>query len=70
MKDEFTEFKRISRVWLVNNFGSIQNMIDEYNVENNSSVCYNYYYRFASSKAKIAESLRNKNVENQTNQVR
>lgn len=31
LKEEFTEFKKISTVWINNNFGSLDNLIKEYN---------------------------------------
>jgi len=49
MQTEFVEFKKISRVWLDNNFGSIQNFIDECNKTNNSTIQYAPYFRNSQS---------------------
>lgn len=32
MKVEFVEWKKISKVWIINNFGNIQNMVNEYKI--------------------------------------
>lgn len=45
LKEEFTEFKRISIVWVNNNFGSMDKFVDTYNKETGNSFEYNAYYR-------------------------
>ena len=45
LKKEFTEFKKISSVWIRNHLGSTQEMIIEYNAETNSNVKFRRYYR-------------------------
>lgn len=56
MKEEFKEFNKISRVWITNNFGSIQEFLAEYNKARNSDILYNQYYKFKSTKKLLAES--------------
>lgn len=46
LKEEFkNDFKRISIVWICNNFGSIDNLVREYNSKNNTEYKYDPYYR-------------------------
>lgn len=45
LKNEFKEFNKISVKWIINNFGSYQNLIDEYNLSFNRTVQYNKYFR-------------------------
>lgn len=57
IKNEFTEFKKVSMVWVTNNFGSIGNLVKEYNIERNENVKYHRYFRSTSTKKKISKGL-------------
>lgn len=43
LKHEFKEFKKVSIVWCKNNFGSVANMVTEYNTINNTKIIYKQY---------------------------
>lgn len=43
LKHEFKEFKKVSIVWCKNNFGSIANMVAEYNIIHNTKITYKQY---------------------------
>jgi hypothetical protein len=45
LKTEFVEFKKISYVWIQNNFGSINGLILEYNILRKQDIKYIPYYR-------------------------
>jgi hypothetical protein len=45
LKLEFTEFNKISIVWITNHLVSIENLINQYNEKMNTNVIYNPYYR-------------------------
>lgn len=45
MKEEFVEFKKISTVWLLHNFGTYQDFIKLYNKERATCVQYDPYHR-------------------------
>ena len=63
IKKEFTEFKKISRVWIVNNFGSYKNLINEYNKISNTVHIYDPYFRSTAQKMKLSQlNKRNKNA--------
>ncbi len=53
MKEEFTEFKKISNVWLINNFESFEIFIKEYNSSRNENVLYDPLIKRKSTKEKI-----------------
>ena len=57
---EFTEFKKLSYVWFINNFKSWDNLIDIYNEKHGTNYKYNAYYRFKSHRLKLAEANRKK----------
>lgn len=44
LKKEFTEFKKISHQWILNNFGSYSNLINQFNFQTNSAVQYDPYF--------------------------
>jgi hypothetical protein len=58
MRAEFTEFKRLSRVWIVNNFGSTENFLTVYNTERGTQYIYNKHYRPTSSRKRAKESIK------------
>jgi hypothetical protein len=58
IKNEFIEFKKISHVWILNNFESYFNLIKEYNSANEEFVIYNPYYRTKSTRDKMSKSLK------------
>ena len=45
IKKEFTEFKKVSIMWIKNRFGGIKNILNEYNTSHNTDILYNPYYR-------------------------
>lgn len=45
IKEEFNEFKKISIRWVLNNFSTFQNLVDEYNRHAGTEIEYNPYYR-------------------------
>lgn len=51
LKEEFTEFKKISLVWVCNNFGNINNLVDEFNKARGRSIVYFSYYRGKNQRA-------------------
>lgn len=53
MKNEFTEFKKISLAWIGPKFGSLQNLIDETNKNLGLEIKYNPYHR-SNEQRKIA----------------
>ncbi len=59
LKEEFKEFKRISTVWIDNNFGSISGLVEEYNKELDTELKYNPYFRSKSQRSKLAVAARN-----------
>ena len=61
LKDIFPEFKRISLVWIFNNLGSPQDLVDAYNAYANTDIQYNKYFRFTSQKL-AASKLRSKQM--------
>lgn len=44
LKEEFKEFKKISYQWIINNFGTIENLVNEYNLKYNADYKYDPYY--------------------------
>jgi hypothetical protein len=55
MKTEFTEFKKISLVWIGNKFGSLENLIIETNINMNLDIKYSPYHR-SEEQRKIASA--------------
>lgn len=55
LKQEFKEWKRLSVNWILNHFGSLQNMLNMYNELNGTSYRYDSHYRSESQKKKIAD---------------
>ena len=55
VKQEFTEFKKISLVWVGNKFGSIDNLVQETNEKLNLNIRYDPYYRSISQRQKASE---------------
>lgn len=72
LKQEFTEFKKISYVWITNHFGSIKNLIDIYNEKFNTNVEYSSYYRsseqrelvrkYSSNRCWVTDGTHNKRI--------
>jgi len=58
MRNEFNEFKKLSRVWIVNNFGSTENFLNTYNIEMGTQYAYNKHYRSPLAIKAAAESQR------------
>lgn len=50
LKKEFTEFKKISRVWVLNNFTSMENLIQEYNKIYGTNHVYSSYFKSSTSR--------------------
>lgn len=61
-KKEFSEFKKLSHVWFLNNFGSWSNLIDEYNKLHQTSYQYNKTFRSKNNRAKISQTLKLKGI--------
>jgi hypothetical protein len=59
VKSEFKEFKKISIVWIHNNFGSTLDFVAAYNKERNSNVQFSPYYRGIAQRKKLSEVKRN-----------
>lgn len=73
IKEEFLiDFKKISSVWILNNFLSYENLINEYNIEMHTDIKYNSYFRstinknlaskITSSKCKVTDGNINKTL--------
>lgn len=50
IKLEFTEFKKISIRWVMNNLSSAENLVAQYNQKMNTDVVYDPYYRSVSQR--------------------
>jgi hypothetical protein len=59
LKKEFVEFKKISTVWIKNNFGSYKNLIEEYNKQHGTCYQYARYHRSKKQKKLISDNLKN-----------
>lgn len=55
IKLEFTEFKKISIKWIMNNLLSFENLVSQYNQKMNTTIMYNPYYRSLSQRNKASE---------------
>lgn len=58
--NEFKEFKSISLKWVLNNFKTYENLINEYNLVYNKNIQYNPYFRSSSQKQINSENEHNK----------
>jgi len=54
IKLEFTEFRKISIKWVMNNLSSIENLVAQYNHRMNTNIVYDPYYRSASQRSKAS----------------
>ena len=54
IKFEFTEFRKISIKWVMNNLSSIENLVAQYNHRMNTNIVYDPYYRSASQRSKAS----------------
>lgn len=59
MKKEFTEFNRISTAWIGRNFKSIDELVNETNINMGTSVKYSSYHRSSTQRNKISAGLKN-----------
>jgi len=50
IKLEFTEFRKISIKWVMNNLSSVENLVSQYNQKMNTNIVYDPYYRSASQR--------------------
>jgi hypothetical protein len=57
IKLEFTEFKKVSLVWVTNNFGSLESLVNEYNSLTGSNIQYSSYFRSTKNKDKISQAI-------------
>jgi len=55
LKLEFTEFKKISIKWVMNNLSSVENLVDQYNQRMDTNIVYNPYYRSRSQRSKASK---------------
>jgi hypothetical protein len=55
IKKEFVEFKKISLAWIKNNFGSLENLIEETNENLNLKIMYDPYHRSIEQRKIAAE---------------
>ena len=56
---EFTEFKKVSHVWVNKYLGGIKNVVDMYNQKYQTDLIYESYYRSNRQRAMISSTLRN-----------
>lgn len=56
LKKEFSEFNKVSEVWIKNNFESYQKLIEEYNVTHCTKFVVDRYHRSTSFKEKLRKS--------------
>ena len=54
IKLEFTEFKKISIKWVMNNLSSIENLVAQYNHKMNANIEYDPYYRSVLQRSKAS----------------
>lgn len=60
IKEEFTEFNKISGVWVFNNYGSIYNLIDETNKNCDMDIKYNPHFRSAEARKRMGDTNKQK----------
>jgi len=56
IKKEFTEFKKISLVWVLNNFNSLDNLLSEANKFLGTDIQYDPYYRSTSQRKLLSSA--------------
>ncbi len=56
LKEEFTEFKSVSMVWIINHFKSVSNLINEFNEVYQKNVSYDPYYRSPEMRRALQQS--------------
>lgn len=56
VKSEFIEFKKVSGVWVINNFGSMSNLINEYNKEFGTNHTYSRYNKCTESRNMLRDA--------------
>jgi hypothetical protein len=54
IKLEFTEFKKISIKWVMNNLSSVENLIAQYNQKMSTNIVYNPYYRSVLQRSRVS----------------
>jgi hypothetical protein len=59
LKSEFKEFKKISIVWIKNNFGSIEQLVETYNQQTNSKIQYSRYHKSPEIRNKLSKNSQN-----------
>lgn len=59
IKKEFKEFKKISIVWILNNFNSYENLLNEYNSLYNKNIQYNPYFKTTKQKQYFSKKYQN-----------
>jgi hypothetical protein len=57
LKLEFKEFKKVSQRWIINNFRSMHQLVDEYNMVRGSTVVHDPNYKSKETKNKISNQL-------------
>ena len=71
IKEEFSEFKKISVIWIINNFGSVESLIREYNTKMGTTVIYNPVYRSSEHRKMLSiESAKYCTVTNDTTKLK
>jgi len=60
LKKEFKEFSKISIVWIKNNFGNYDSLVDEFNRQRNQNIKYNPYFRSQETKSLISSIFNGK----------
>lgn len=58
IKKEFTEFRKVSDAWVINNFGSFSNLVEVYNAERLSNIVYKQHYRSKKQRDTAAKESR------------
>lgn len=59
LKKELIEYKKLSKVWIINRFGSFEKLAQDYNVERESNIIYNGRFKNSETKKKISEKIKN-----------
>jgi len=60
LKKEFSEFKKVSQVWVFNNFGSYEDLIRSYNQERKQSVVHDSQYKSTQHRDKLRSASSSK----------
>ena len=58
LKKEFIEFNKISIVWINNNFGSVEHLINEYNLIHSTNIKYSRYFKSKKTKNKLSNAAK------------